>query len=47
MIWLELVDFARSYGITRNVNAELQAILCGLQMAWDLGYRDIMCEFYS
>lgn len=42
-----LVDFVGSCGIISNVNVELQAILYGLQMTCDFGYRDIMCEYDS
>jgi len=36
--------FAGCYGHTTNINAEIRAISCGLQITWDIDFRDIDCE---
>jgi len=33
--------------LTTNINAELRAISYGLQIIWDHGFRDIICELDS
>jgi len=39
-----LFGFFGSCGITTNMNAELQAIFHGLQMAWNNGFQHVECE---
>lgn len=39
-----LVSFHGSCGFTTNINAELHVIGKELQLAWDFGYREVVCE---
>lgn len=39
-----LIGFMAHLGLCSNVAAELHAIRIGLQLAWDEGYRKIVCE---
>lgn len=39
-----LIGFSGSCGYSTNLNAELQAILYGLDLAWNEGYRNVECE---
>lgn len=39
-----IIGFDGSCGYTTNINVELRAISYGLQITWDLGFRDIVCE---
>jgi ribonuclease HI len=39
-----ITGFARSCGFTSNINAELQAISHGLDIAWNHGFRNVICE---
>lgn len=38
------MGFELHLGVCSNVEAELQAIRRGLQVAWDCGYRKIVCK---
>ncbi|GAU48831.1 hypothetical protein TSUD_190610 [Trifolium subterraneum] len=39
-----ITGFAGSCGFTSNINAELQVILHGLDIAWNHGFRNVICE---
>lgn len=39
-----LVGFAAHLGIASNMAAELHALRMGLILAWDEGFRDVICE---
>lgn len=39
-----LMGFQLHLGVCSNMEAELQAIRCGLQLAWSCGYRKLFCE---
>lgn len=39
-----LVGFSALYGYTTNLNVELMAVHQGLSLAWNKGYRCIICE---
>lgn len=39
-----MVGFAGFCGITTNINAELLAIYYGHTLAWNKGYKDVICE---
>ncbi|CAA0807270.1 Unknown protein [Striga hermonthica] len=39
-----LVGFKMHFGICSNISAELQARSFGIFLAWEEGFRDILCE---
>lgn len=39
-----LLGFSGSCGLTTNITAELFAIAAGLNLAWQYGYRHVVCE---
>lgn len=42
-----LAGFSGSCGISSNLKAELLVIAHGLDLAWNAGYKDVICESYS
>lgn len=39
-----IVGFSGACGVTCNMNAELHATAYGLKLAWDKGFRAVVCE---